>query len=57
MKVETENIKTIKNYALLNKVTTAYIYKLIGAKRIAPVVIDGVKFVDTVAYPSIEKLK
>jgi hypothetical protein len=57
MKIETENIKTIKSYALLNKVTTAYIYKLIGQNRITPVVVDGVKFIDLVAYPSIQKAK
>jgi hypothetical protein len=57
VKIEINNIKTIKNYALQNKVTTAYIYKLIGAKRINPTIIDGVKFIDILLYPSIEKLK
>jgi hypothetical protein len=57
VKIETENIKTIKNFALSNNVTTAYIYKLIGENRITPVLVDGVKFIDIVKYPSIEKVK
>ena len=35
------------------KVTTSYIYKLIKEKKMQPVVIDGVKFIDTVKFPRI----
>ena len=40
MQVETTYLKTIKNYALNNKVTPAYIYKLIGEKKMTPTVIE-----------------
>lgn len=54
MKIETAALLTIKNYALKQKVTPSYIYKLIKAKQIEGVVIDGVQFVDALKYPSIK---
>jgi len=44
---------TIKNYADKFSVTTSYIYKLIKLKRVQPVIIDGVKFIDTIKFPRI----
>lgn len=46
-------LKTIKNFALSHGVTAAYIYKMIGEKKLEPVVIDGVKFIDTAIYPKL----
>lgn len=46
-------LKTIKNFALYNKVTTSYIYKLIKEKKMKPVIIDGVHFIDTLINPTI----
>lgn len=53
MKVDTNKLRTIKNYAMENKVTAAYIYKLIAEKRMQPVVIDGVQFVDIAQFPKL----
>lgn len=47
-----EELKTIKNYAKLKKVTPAHIYKLIKESRITPFVIDGVYFIDLSKYPT-----
>ena len=52
MKLQT--LKTIKNYAAMQQVTTSYIYKLITEKKMLPVVIDGVKFIDFSVYPTIK---
>jgi len=46
-------LKTIKNFALKEGVTPAYIYKLVKEKRMELVMIDGVKFVDTSRYSTI----
>lgn len=45
MKVETENLKTVGNYAKKVKRNRSRIYQLINDKRIDVVTIDGVKFV------------
>lgn len=52
------NLQTIANYASSQKpkVTTSYIYKLIGAERMKPTIIDGVKFIDKIKYPSVTDL-
>lgn len=55
MKIETSNLKTIKNYALSINVTASYIYKRIKEGKMKAVVIDSVQFIDTVAYPTLEK--
>lgn len=44
-------LKTVKNFAHENKVTTSYIYKLEKEMKIELVEIDGVKFVDTELLP------
>lgn len=54
MKIETNNLKTVKNYALMQKVTTGYIYKLMRENKIEAVEIDEVKFVDVTKYPTIK---
>ena len=46
MKIETNNIKTIKNYAISKGWTPAYIYKMIKENKMQPIVIDGVQFID-----------
>lgn len=52
------NLLTIANYASSQEpiVTTSYIYKLIGAKRMNPTIIDGVKFINKITYPSVTDL-
>jgi hypothetical protein len=50
MKVDTNNLQTIKNYATERMVTPSYIYKLIKENKMQAVVIDGVQFIDTVEY-------
>ncbi|MEO8771855.1 MAG: hypothetical protein ABI402_17290 [Ferruginibacter sp.] len=44
MKIETNNLITIKNYAKKENVTTSYIYKLIKDGRMNSFAIDGVQF-------------
>jgi len=48
-----DKLRTIKNFADMNKVTAVYIYKLIKEGKLHKVVIDGVQFIDTVKYPTI----
>ena len=48
-----DTLQTIKNFALANKVTAAYIYKLMKEKKITPVIIDGVQFIDLSVYPKL----
>jgi len=56
MKIEIKNLLTIKNYALKEKVTSAYIYKLIKENKLDVVHIDGVFFIDVVKFPSIQMI-
>jgi hypothetical protein len=53
MKVEINNLMTIKNYALSKDVTTSYIYKLIKEGRMSCFEIDGVQFIQVDKFPSI----
>lgn len=53
MKVETDRLKTIKNYANEMTVTTSYIYKMIRENTMHFVMIDGVKFIDVVKFPKL----
>ena len=55
MKIETNNLKTIRNYALSMNVTASYIYKRIKEGKMKAVVIDSVQFIDTVVYPTLAK--
>lgn len=45
MKVDTNNLITVGSYAKSTDQTTANVYRLIKAKEIDFVVIDGVKFI------------
>ena len=51
-----DNLLTIFNYAKLHDVTTSYIYKLIRNERMKPTVVDGVKFINKITYPSVTDL-
>lgn len=46
-------LKTIKNYADNEGVTTSYIYKLIREMKMESIMIDGVQFIDTEKYPTL----
>ncbi len=56
MKVEVDNLITIKNYALKENVTTSYIYKLIKEHKMSSFVIDGMQFIQVDKYPVIPVL-
>jgi hypothetical protein len=51
--VNISNLKTIKNYAVKNNVTPAYIYKMVREGKMKVVNIDGVQFIDISIYPSV----
>lgn len=53
MAIKIIKLKTIKNFALEEGVTPAYIYKLIKEDKMEALVIDGVQFIDTEKYPTI----
>jgi hypothetical protein len=57
MEVKVKNLLTIKHYALKQSVTPSYIYKLVKDKKMELVNIDGVKFIDKVAYPDLPTKK
>lgn len=52
-KINIQNLLTIKNYALGQGVTPAYIYKLIKANRMEAFIINDVYFIETDKFPSI----
>lgn len=49
--IDVHYLQTVKNYAVLNKVTASYIYKLAKENKMQIVNIDGVQFVNTKQYP------
>ena len=53
MQLKIDSLKTIKNYAMQEHVTPAYIYKLVKEGRMNVVYVDGVQFVDTSKYPTL----
>jgi len=53
MKVEINNLMSVKNYADKEGVTASYIYKLEKEGKMELFKIDGVKFVDVNKYPSL----
>ena len=55
VKVETEKLLTVKNYALKWKVSPSYLYRLIREKRMSAVIIDGIQFIDLGKFPSFPK--
>jgi hypothetical protein len=57
MKVEINNLQTVKNYATAHDFTTSYIYKLIREGKLKSVEIDGVQFIDIKKNPEIRKSK
>jgi hypothetical protein len=52
-KVDILSLKSVKNYALMESVTTSYIYKLVKEHKMNTVDIDGVKFIDILKYPTL----
>lgn len=57
MKVETNNLMSVKNYADKEGVTASYIYKLVKKDIMELFEIDGVKFVEINKYPTIPFVK
>lgn len=57
VRVNIDNLKTVKNYAALMKVAPTYVYRLIRDKLIIDVNIDGVSFVDILKYPTLPSKK
>ena len=57
MEVKVKNLLTIKHYALKQSVTPSYIYKLVKENKMELVNIDGVKFIDKVAFPELPTKK
>jgi len=53
LNINISKLRTVKHFATDNKVTTAYIYKLMSEGKIKPVEIDGVKFVDLSTNPTL----
>lgn len=53
MKIDISKLMTIKNYALRERVTTSYIYKLIKVGLMSSLSIDGVQFIDVTKYATI----
>ena len=53
MKVEINNLITIKNYALKEMVTPSYIYKLIKEGKMQSFQIDGMQFIELDKYPTL----
>lgn len=51
MKIELNNLMTVKNYARREGVTPAYIYKLIKQSRMESLSIDGVQFIEVNKFP------
>lgn len=51
--VDLNALKTIKNFAIGEGVTTAYIYKLITNNVMDCFTIDGVQFINTNEFPTI----
>ncbi len=53
MKIEIKNLMTIKNFALNEGVTPAYIYKLIKIGKMESFPIDGVQFIEVNKFPTL----
>lgn len=52
-----DNLQSVKNYALAQKVSASYIYKLSRDGRMELVVIDEVYFIDKIKYPTLPTRK
>ena len=57
MKVEIDNLQTVKNYAADLNFSTSYIYKLIRENKLEAVEIDGVQFINIKKNPELPKSK
>jgi len=57
MKIEIDNLQTVKNYAVKLGFTPSYLYKLIREGKINAIEIDGVQFIDIKKYPELPKGK
>ena len=53
MKIESTYLKTVNNYALNNRVSASYIYKMIRENKMTCIEIDGVKFIDISKFPTL----
>lgn len=53
MRVEINNLMSVKNYANREGVTASYIYKLEKEGKMELFLIDGIKFVELNKYPSL----
>lgn len=53
MKIDISKLMTIKNYALKERVTPSYIYKLIKENKMEAFYIDGMQFIDATKYTTI----
>jgi hypothetical protein len=53
MAIKMNKLKTIKNFAKAEDVSTSYIYRLIRDAVMDCIIIDGVKFIDTERFPTI----
>lgn len=56
MKVDISNLLTIKNFALKERVTPAYIYKLIKEGKMEAVTVNEVQFINVKVYSTIPVL-
>ena len=56
MKVDVSNLMTVKHYAIHERVTPAYIYKLVKEGKMNFCTIDGVYFVELNKFPSLPVL-
>lgn len=55
--METQNLKSFRNYARMQGVTRAYIYMLCKQKKGSIIKIDGKMFINAALYPTLETLK
>lgn len=56
MPINLKWLKTVKNFAVGEGVTPAYIYKLVKEGKMELVLVDDVRFVDTSVYKTIPVL-
>lgn len=56
-KVNIDDLKTVKNYALDQEVSTTHIYNLTKAGRMDLITIDGVQFIDKKKWPKLPTRK
>lgn len=52
--IDIKHIKTVKNYAKMQGVSTSYIYRMIREQRLTAIDIDGVLFIDYLKHKSLK---